>query len=154
MHTYDLLTLPHILYIIYMEARNVWVWDSLDPKENSISALEEQPEWQKVLNSSEATGFGCRHSGGSDSPGHSASEQLGFVGGCHPVMETWMQDSSLFCELSLPFSSYTFLRIPDPWLRVLLEKERERGERRRERQSRGEGGEGRGSGEDRERGEG
>lgn len=60
----------------------------LDPKENSISDLEEQPELHKDLNGSQVTGFGCRHSGSSDSPGHSASEQLAFVGGCHPVIET------------------------------------------------------------------
>lgn len=60
----------------------------LDPKENSISDLEEQPELQKDLNGSEVTGFGCRHNGGSDSPGHSANEQLGFMGGCHPMIGT------------------------------------------------------------------
>lgn len=38
----------------------------LDPKENSISDLEKQPELQKDLNGSEVTGFGCRHSGGSE----------------------------------------------------------------------------------------
>lgn len=38
----------------------------LDPKENSISDLEKQPELQKDLNGSEVTGFGCRHSGSSE----------------------------------------------------------------------------------------
>lgn len=48
----------------------------LDPKENSISDLEEQPGLQKDLNGSEETGFGCRHSGGSDSPGHSVTARV------------------------------------------------------------------------------